>query len=205
MRQHILFFVIFIAIFGFTLSVGAQTSSNQRIILQGGIEKNVPKTPAEITDYLKKMNLIMKEYDQLSQQLMLVLMTGNQSAQTATNARNQWIILAKKIETTIPPAELKSPHLQLASSLRRTSQFLQSIQGANASQKQQILSSLTPVVLDLSKATSSYSNGVNLVINQYGLDPSLNPLGTNGSINAGGLGLGSGINLNGINLQDLGF
>ena len=191
----------------------AQQEENRSFKLYGGVEQNVPRTPEEVTAYLIKMKAIMKEYDTLSTQLMMALVSGNKSSQLAESARNEWIRLAIKIDNTIPPAELNQSHKQLADSLRRTNSFLTTLHGYNASQKQDILLALTPVVSDLAGAALSYSTGVSTVISYYKLDPSLNPLGIDGSINPGNLGGlgnfgnlgGSGLDLKNIDIKKLNF
>lgn len=203
--KKILIICSLIAFFaGLTTSAMAQVTENKKIVLQGSVSTNVPRTPAEVQAYLIKMNAIMKEYETLSTQLMIILMTGSQSPGMADAAKNEWIRLANKIDAIVPPAEIKDSHKRLADSLRRSNQFLTSMSGYSAEQKQQILVNLMPVVSDLSQSVQVYHNGVASVITSYGLDPSLNPIGATGSINAssGGLGImGSGINLNNLNID----
>ena len=161
--------------------------SSQRIILQGGVEKNVPRTPSEITAYLVEMKKIMKEYEVLSNQLVMILMSGSNTPQAASKARNEWIRLANKIDKIVPPAELNDSHSRLASSLRNSSKFVSLVGDAKAEQKNQVLMGLMPVVSDLSQSALYYNQGVNTVISQHGLDPSLSPLGPQGEISGAGI------------------
>lgn len=167
--------------------VPAQQSS-QRVVLQGGVTENVPRTPSEVQTYLINMKQIMGEYEALSQKLMPMMMLGNTNPSVAGTARNEWVRLARKIQTLTPPAELKNAHIALAASLNRSSKFLIGMAGARPDQKQQILNALIPVVSDLQQSTNTYSTSCSVVIASYGLDPSLNPLGANGAMNSGGMG-----------------
>lgn len=204
--KKILAFILF-AIFLFTNSNTTVLAEQKKpLILSGGVQMNVPKTPDEVTAYLIKMKAIMQEYDQLGSQLMLVVMSGSPSPQAANNARNEWIRLANKIDAIAPPTEVTASHKQLAASLRRSSSFLVSIANVGPDQKQQVLTSMVPVVSDLMTSATSYNQGITSVINRMGLDPSLNPLGANGSMNSSLPNMGGMGGLGGLqNLQNLGF
>lgn len=179
MKKLVLAALIFALVGMSTVQVQAQ----QKIILQGGVSQSVPKTPSQVQNYLVKMKGIMGEYDALSQKLMPIMMMGNTNKSVANSARNEWVRLARKIQATTPPQELKYAHINLAKSLNRSSKFLIGMAGANASQKQQVLNAMVPIVQDLQQSTSTYSANCSTVIASYGLDPSLNPLGANGAIN----------------------
>lgn len=197
MKKIALFLLINLLLFINTSSpVVAQ--QKKQIILSGAVEVNVPRTPDEVTAYLVKMKAIMQEYDQLGNQLMLVVMTGAPSPQAANNARNEWVRLANKIDAIAPPTEINASHKQLAASLRKSSNFLVSIANVGPDQKQQALTAMIPVVSDLMTAATSYQQGVNSVITRMGLDPSLNPLGSQSA--------SSGSNLNNLlKMPGIGF
>lgn len=188
--------VIPILVMLLTVAINTTLAEDKRekVVLYGGVVANVPKTPEEVTQYLIKMKAIMREYEQLANSLMTALMSGGQSAQLADSARTEWIRLANKIDSIAPPSEVSASHKQLAASLRRSSQFLTSIAGVSADQKQQVLTAMVPVISDLAASATSYQQRVSVVIKQMGLDPALNPLGTD-----------TGFNSAMPNLQNFGF
>ncbi|MEW5819176.1 MAG: hypothetical protein AB1782_03210 [Cyanobacteriota bacterium] len=213
MKKFMIIMVV-MSIFMTIITCDITLAQQKRVVLQGGVSTSVPRTPSEVKEYLVKMNAIMKEYDALSQQLLLVLMTGTRSPAVADTARSEWIRLANKIDKIVPPTELKISHAALAEALRNSNSFLTSWGNVDASQKNQILTAMVPVVTQLGSATNLYSQSCAQVINSYGLDPSLNPLSPQGAIGGGTGGLGGlgglgalgglgGIDLNNINVDGL--
>lgn len=190
MKKICVISIIFLLLITILLPASAKDTNkdkgNNKVILYGGVQTTVPKTPDEVTAYLIKMKAIMKEYETLSNQLLTVLMSGNVTPNSADSAINEWTRLANKIDSLMPPTELTASHKQLASALRRSSAFLSSSTTLSTEQKQQLLTSMVPVVSDLANSAMAYQKGVSIVINKMGLDPSLNPLGTGDSLNASG-------------------
>lgn len=202
MKKSIVYIILIMIMLTSSLCVCAQ----QRIILQGGIQQNVPVTPSEVGAYLIQMKAIMKEYEALSNQLIGVLNIGVANKGASNYGIDEWIRLANKIDSLPPPKELTTSHKQLASSLRRSSQFLYSLKSGGNNQ-QQVLMGLMPVVSDLSQAGMQYQQGVDIVINRMRLNPSLNPLGQSSGLTSsqGGINMQSlksimsGLNLNNLN------
>lgn len=163
--------------------------SHAQTVITGGVSVDVPNTPAEVTIYLRKMELVMQKFDQLGASLVNVMSTGKASPAAASLARKEYIKLASIIDRIVPPEDLTTSHKMLANSLRTTSEFLYTMNNAQPGQQQQILFSLMPVINELRTSTTMYKNDVDGVIAYYHLSPTLNPIRTKESTPGGAMGL----------------
>jgi hypothetical protein len=99
-------------------SPGDQKTSTSTTTLKGDVSMNVPRTPDEVAEYLKRMREILKNYESAA---MSDLFQGT----SRVNLKNvnigcvqgETMDMISEIKSITPPAELKSEHYQLAGAL----------------------------------------------------------------------------------------
>ena len=130
----------------------------------------VPKTPAEIEDYLRKMRRIIDSYDNTVAGLLMGgggQITTDQSS--ISSAAGQTKSLVAQINATTPPRELTDTHAGLATTLNSVSSFLS--RGGDASAMMQAFSLMGQVHSTL----ENYHSGVLRVMAANNISRTLDP------------------------------
>lgn len=167
----------------------ASISSGRTIMLQGGVQETVPKTPDEVANYFKRMKKIINEYDQVAVSALLNSSGGlNTDPDSIEAARAQTLTLVSRINTTVPPAELKTTHETLAVAMAHVGDFM-----ANGTQAGLLaLPRAFSLISELKGAMDSYHNGVLTCINNYHLELSNDPFSSEDAQTAERLNAGLG-------------
>jgi hypothetical protein len=88
------------------------------------VQSAVPKTPEEISDYLRKMRKIIDRYDSTVANTLLGSGGIRSDASSISSGVSETQRLVSDINLTIPPAELKLTHARLASTLNEVNNFI---------------------------------------------------------------------------------
>ncbi len=151
----------------------SQTSRPQiKLPLQGGVSVNVPRTPEAVAQYLLKMRGIIQQYESVA--ISTLLGTGGQlqiNEQSTAQVRSNTIDLINRIQSIIPPAELKNEHLALAATMANIGNVLNAGPGSIEP------ASAFALLGNLHQTLEHYHTGVLTCIAYYGLSLQYDPFG----------------------------
>ncbi|HEY9869879.1 MAG TPA: hypothetical protein V6D08_11990 [Candidatus Obscuribacterales bacterium] len=142
--------------------------------LQGSVVMNVPKTPADVTKYLKRMRKIIHDYERVAVDTLLGAGKINIDAASIEASRAQSLDVIQRIRATTPPAQLTVAHNQLADTMAVVGDFLQNPGGAQGGGLS-ALAQVQPLFARLHGSLDRYHTGVRNCIAYYGLSPDLDP------------------------------
>lgn len=142
--------------------------------LQGSVVMNVPKTPADVTKYLKRMRKIIHDYERVAVDTLLGAGKLNIDAASIEVSRAQSLDVIQRIRSTTPPAQLTVAHNQLADTMAVVGDFLQNPGGAQGGGLS-ALAQIQPLFARLHGSLDRYHTGVRNCIAYYGLSQDLDP------------------------------
>lgn len=164
-----------------------QPTVGKTLMLQGGVQETVPKTPEEVANYFIKMKRIINQYDQVAVAALLNSSGGlNTDPDSINSARVETLTLVNRIRSIVPPAELKQTHETLATSMAHVGDFM-----ANGTQAGLMaLPRALGLISELKTSMDTYHTGVMECINNYHLELSYDPFSgenaeTKAQLNAG--------------------
>lgn len=139
--------------------------------LQGSVVMNVPRTPADVTKYLKRMRKIIHDYERVAVDTLLGAGKIKIDAASIEASRAQSLDVIQQIRSTTPPAQLTVAHNQLADTMAVVGDFLNNPGGGGLS----ALAQVQPLFARLHGSLDRYHTGVRNCIAYYGLSPHLDP------------------------------
>lgn len=145
---------------------------NGRFVLQGGVEEKVPKTPEDVAKYLEKMKSIMNQYEEVATTTLMGSSGLRTDLASIETAKQHTFNLIKQINATVPPAELKDAHMQLAKTMGNVGEVLGGGIDSFAG-----LGKAFSLVSEIHSTMNRYHDGVSNCIAYYKLSPSLDPFG----------------------------
>ncbi|MBY0357634.1 MAG: hypothetical protein K2W82_06500 [Candidatus Obscuribacterales bacterium] len=148
-----------------------KSGSNRPLVLMGGVEENVPKTPEDVSKYLRRMKEIINQYDRLVASTLLNGSTLNVNPESIEIARQQTQQLISQIRSTIPPVDLKESHGKLADTMGNVSRLLDGGSGGGLGTLAQSMA----VAQEVPSTMNTYHQAVMQCIAFYGLSPTLDP------------------------------
>lgn len=148
-----------------------KAGSKSPLLLTGGVEENVPRTPDDVAKYLRRMKEIINQYDRVVASTLLGSTGLNTDQASIDVARQETQQLISRIRATIPPADLKETHGRLADTMSAVGSFLSMGGGGGFD----VLTKCMALTGEVHTTMDDYHRGVTACISHYGLAASLDP------------------------------
>lgn len=144
--------------------------SKGSFVLTGGVEENVPRTPDDVAKYLRRMKVIINQYDRVATSTLMGASGANTDPASMSAAREQTLQFISQIRSTIPPADLKEAHGRLASTMADVSSLLDGSSSGLVGMGKGLA-----LVSEVHNTMDGYHDGVRRCISSYGLPANLDP------------------------------